>query len=507
MKNKKKFLALNILKHDLPAGLTVFFIALPLCLGIALASGAPLYSGILTGIIGGLIVSLISKSVYGVSGPAAGLSTITAAAIISLGDFQFFLLSVVIAGVFQLLLGSFKLGSFANYFPSAVIKGMLAGIGLILISKQIPLALGYDKGDFWSNLFKVEVSNLSLHVSFGVILISLISILILIALERPFAKKIKIIPSALFAVIVGIFLSLFFSYINPDLALKDTELVNIPSSLFANFAFPDFSKFFSNSDIWKNGLIIGVVATLETLLSTEAIDKLDPHKRYTPVNRELIAQGIGNMTCGLLGGLPMTAVIVRGSANIDAGAKSKLSAFIHGLFLLFSILLVPSVLNLIPYATLASILLITGFNLTKPQLYLELWHLGWKQFLPFIITIIIIMAEDLLIGVGAGLILSFCFIFPHNFKTNYKLTKKLQHITEVYDISLFSNVSFLNKVKLKSDLSAIPEYSIVTIDGRQAQYIDYDVLEVISEYETNAHDKHIELHIIGVEKVKVIGNH
>lgn len=507
MKKEPIFFSFKTLKHDLPAGLTVFFIALPLCLGIALASGAPLYSGVLTGIVGGLVVSILSKSVYGVSGPAAGLSTIVAAAIISLGDFQIFLLSVMIAGLFQLILGIFKLGGFANYFPSAVIKGMLAAIGLILISKQIPLAMGYDQKNFWSNLFTPEVSQIGSHISPGVILISIISLFLLILLQQPIAKKIKMIPAPLLVVVISVIINFIFIKTSSSLALNEKQLVKIPSNMFGNLVFPDFTKFFSNIDIWKNGLVIGIVATLETLLCVEAIDKLDPHKRTTPVNRELVAQGIGNMTCGLLGGIPMTAVIVRGSANLNSGAKSKLSAFIHGLFLFLAVLLIPSVLNMIPYAALAAILLMTGFNLTKPTLYRNLWKLGWKQFIPFIITVIIIMVEDLLVGVGVGLIVSLYFIIQNNFKANYNIKKTQQSATETYNIILHNNVTFLNKIKLRNELDNIPEYSVVTIDGSHSHFIDYDVLEIISEYAAKAHDKHIELNLVGIEKVTVLGAH
>lgn len=507
LENKSKFIELKFLKHDLPAGLTVFFIALPLCLGIALASGAPLYSGILSGIIGGLMVSLISGSRYGVSGPAAGLSTIVAAAIISLGDFQLFLLAVMVAGLFQFLLGVFKLGGIANYFPSAVIKGMLAAIGIILISKQIPLALGYDQPNFWATVFTNGFSEFSLHISGGVILLTVISLAVLIGFQQPFAKKLNMIPAPLLVVVVGVILNYLFTQSGSALALKPTELVNIPPDIFTSITFPDISQLFSTSEIWKDGLVIGLVATLETLLSVEAIDKLDPHNNVTPVNRELVAQGIGNMTCGLLGAIPITAVIVRGSANIDAGAKSKMSAFIHGLFLFFAVLLLPFLLNMIPYAALAAILLITGYNLTKPKLYKSMWAIGWKQFIPFAATIIIIVSDDLLVGVTVGLVISLFFIIQNNFKAEYKITKSLQHVTPVYTITLHNNVTFLNKIKLRDELDKIPEYSVVTIDGSHCHFIDYDVLEIISEYGNKAHDRHIELKLQSIEKVNVEALH
>ncbi len=516
MRRKIRYYRLLWLKYDLPAGLSVFLVALPLCLGIALASGAPLYAGLLAGIIGGVVVSFISGSHLAVSGPAAGLSTIVAASIISLGDFKIFLLAVIVAGLFQLLLGLLKLGAIANYFPSSVIKGMLAAIGILLISKQIPLAIGYDQPDFWSSgflkLFSPQnffgnIKNFNLHITRGAILITAVSLAVLILLQQPFAKKLKIIPAPLIVVVIGIITNIIFTKASSGFLLKQTQLVNIPSNIFSNISFPDFSKLFSSSEIWKDGLLIGLLATLETLLCIEAVDKLDRRNRITPVNRELIAQGIGNIFCGLLGAIPMTAVVIRGSANVDAGARTKLSAFTHGLFLLLAVLLAPFLLSMIPYASLAAILFITGYNLTKPKLYRNMWSLGWKQFIPFILTIIVILSTDLLIGVSIGLLISIYFIIQNNFKAEYKITKMRQHETEVDLIKLNSNVTFLNKVKLRKALDQIPEYSVLTIDGSECNFIDYDILEIISEYSNKAHERHIELHLNGIEKVNVTAVH
>ncbi|MEO6721156.1 MAG: SulP family inorganic anion transporter [Ferruginibacter sp.] len=516
MKRKIKYYRLLWFKHDLPAGLSVFLVALPLCLGMALASGAPLYAGILSGIIGGLVVSLISGAQLAVSGPAAGLTTVVAASIISLGDFKIFLLAVIVAGLFQLVLGILKLGAIANYFPSSVIKGMLAAIGIILITKQIPLALGYDQPDFWTSgflkLFSVEnfrsnFGNFNHHITRGAILISTISVGTLILLQQPFAKKIKVIPAPLLVVIIGIVANVIFSQFAPGFSLKQTQLVNIPANVFSSISFPDFSKLFSNIEIWKTGAIIGLLATLETLLCIEAIDKLDPHNRITPVNRELVAQGIGNMTCGLLGAIPITAVVIRGAVNVDAGGRTSLSSFTHGVFMLLSVLLIPFLLNMIPYASLAAILLITGYNLTKPKLYRNMFSLGRKQFIPFILTIIVILLTDLLIGVSIGLLISIYFIVQNNFKAEYKITKKVNHEIEHHYIKLNSNVTFLNKVKLKKALDQIPKYSVLTIDGSECNFIDYDILEIISEYDGKAFDRHIEVHLKGVEKVNVTAIH
>ncbi len=516
MRRTIKYYRIIWLKHDLPAGLSVFLVALPLCLGIALASGAPLYSGLLSGIIGGLVVSIVSGSQLAVSGPAAGLTTLVAASIISLGDFRIFLLVVIIAGFFQLVLGLLKLGTIANYFPSAVIKGMLAAIGIILISKQIPLALGYDQPDFWTSGFPQLFSPKNFfgnfeafnhHITRGAILITVVSLLLLIILQLPSAKKLTIIPAPLIVVVVSIITNIIFTNAASGYSLKQTQLVNIPSNIFANITFPDFSKLFSSTEIWKDGIIIGLLATLETLLCIEAVDKLDKRNRITPVNRELIAQGIGNMTCGLLGAIPMTAVVVRGAANVDAGGRTKLSAFTHGLFLLLAVLFIPFLLNKIPYAALAAILLITGFNLTKPKLFQNMWSLGWKQFVPFIFTIIVILSTDLLIGVSMGLLISFYYIVRNNFKLEYKITQTEFEGIQTHYIKLNSNVTFLNKVNLRKALDEVPEYSVLTIDGTDCTFIDYDILEIISEYANKAHDRHIDLHLNEIETVNTTALH
>ena len=516
MKRAIKYYRIIWFKHDLPAGLSVFLVALPLCLGIALASGAPLYSGILSGIIGGLVVSVVSGSQLAVSGPAAGLSTMVSAAILSLGDYRLFLLSVIIAGLFQIVLGLLKLGAIANYFPSSVIKGMLAAIGIILVSKQIPLALGYDKPDFWTSgfiqLFSADnffgnIENFNNHITRGAILITVFSLVVLFTLQQPFAKKLKIIPAPLLVVIIGVITNIVFTNLTSEFSLKPTQLVSIPSDFLESISFPNFSKLFSTIEIWKNGILIGLLASLETLLCIEAVDKLDNRNRITPVNRELIAQGIGNMTCGLLGAIPITAVVVRGSANVDAGARTKLSAFTHGLFLLFAVLMIPFLINKIPYASLAAILLVTGFNLTKPSLYSNMWQLGRKQFIPFLITIVVILSTDLLIGVSIGLLISIYYIIQSNFKIEYHLNQtKFQGIETQY-IKLNHNVTFLNKVKLRKTLDEVPEYCVLTIDGSESRQIDYDILEIISEFQRKAHDRHIELHLINIESVKVMAVH
>lgn len=512
-----KFYRMIWLRHDLPAGMSVFFVALPLCLGIALASGAPLYAGIMTGVIGGIITSFISGSQLSVSGPAAGLTTIVSASILAWGDYRIFILSVVIAGLVQVIMGLLRFGGVAYYFPSSVIKGMLAAIGILLISKQIPLALGYDQPDFWRSGFPSlladknflgNLTNFNHHIRRGVVVITLFSLGILLMAKIPFIKKkLKIIPPPLLVVLAGILLNEFYHFTMPDLALNPTQLVAIPDNLFAQIQFPDFSKLFSNFKIWEDGIIIGILASLETLLCVEAVDKLDPSHRVTPVNRELIAQGIGNMTCGLVGALPMTAVIVRGAANVDAGARTKLSSVTHGIFLLVSVMTIPFLMNRIPYASLSAILLMTGYNLCKPKMFRNMFSMGLKQFLPFIFTIVVILSTDLLIGVSIGLFVSMYFIIQSNFKAEFIIEKTMQHITEVYYIRLHSTVTFLNKRKLREALDKIPQYSVLTIDGTDSHFIDYDVLEIISEFDSKAHDRHIEVHLKGIEKVNVQAIH
>jgi MFS superfamily sulfate permease-like transporter len=515
VKRKIRYYRLMWMKYDLPAGLSVFLVALPLCLGIALASGAPLYSGILSGVIGGIVVSLISGSQLAVSGPAAGLSTVVAASIVSMGDFKVFLLAVIVAGLFQILLGILRLGSIANYFPSAVIKGMLAAIGILLIAKEIPFALGYDKPDFWESgflqlfsyqNFREHFHDLNVHTARITILITIVSLAAMVFLQRADHKKLKIIPAPLVVVLLGILINFIFIQL-PVSSLKPTQLVNIPGNIFKEISFPDFSQFFSKTQIWKDGVIIGLLATLETLLCIEAIDKLDEHNRITPVNRELVAQGVGNITCGLLGAIPITAVIVRGAANVDAGARTKLSAFTHGLFLLIAVAAIPFVLNKIPNASLAAILLVTGFNLTQPKLYRSMWHLGWKQFLPFILTILVILATDLLIGVSIGLLLSIYFIVQNNFRAEYRILKTMKEGRENYLIRLNSNITFLNKVKLRKALDDIPDNSFLTIDGSHCNFIDYDILEIISEYDHKAEDRNISVQLINIERVNVSAIH
>ncbi|MBL7744253.1 MAG: SulP family inorganic anion transporter [Chitinophagaceae bacterium] len=513
---KARFYFLSFLKHDFKASITVFFVALPLCLGISLASNTPVYSGLMAGILGGIVVAIISKSHISVSGPAAGLTAICASAISELGSIEIFFLSVAAAGLVQVLLGVFKLGGFTHFIPSTVIKGMLAAIGIILISKQIPLLLGYDEADFWSkelfNIFSLDhafahVKNIYHHSSAGAVIIALSSLGLLITWKRTLAKKLTFLPTSFVVVVFGVLMALVFKNFIPALALKDSQFVGVPSDMFAEIKLPDYRSVFANAAIWKNAVIICVVATLETLLSVEAVDKIDPYNRITPQNRELIAQGTGNFFSGLIGGIPITAVIVRSSANAEAGARTKLSAIFHGVWLFVFVFFVSSLLNLIPYCILAVILMRTGYNLAKPKMIRSVYKLGREQFMPFIVTVVAILFTDLLIGVGIGVAYSAYFIFKNTYKAGFTLQTRNEGHTRHYFFRLAINVSFINKKKLKDELEKIPDYAIVDIDGAHSVYIDYDIIEVINEFKTKAHHKHIELHLKGIPDVETIEAH
>jgi MFS superfamily sulfate permease-like transporter len=513
---RAKFYFLSFLKHDFKASITVFFVALPLCLGISLASGAPLYSGLISGIIGGILVGLISKSHISVSGPAAGLTAICASAITELGSIEIFFLSIAVAGLLQVLLGIFKLGGFTHFIPSTVIKGMLAAIGIILISKQVPLILGYDKADFWTKeLFNVfsfrhafdHIKDIYYHSSKGAVVIAISSLALLIVWKRTVARKISYIPTSFVVVLYGILMALLFEEFIPALALKSSQFVNVPGHLLSGINLPDYQALFSHTAIWKNAVIICIVASLETLLSIEAVDKIDPYNRITPQNRELVAQGTGNLLSGLLGGLPITAVIVRSSANAEAGARTKLSGICHGIWLLLFVFLLAFLLNLIPYCVLAVILMRTGYNLAKPRMIRSVYKLGREQFMPFIVTVIAVLFTDLLIGVGIGVAYAGYFIFKNTYKAGFTLTTRTEGHIMHFEFHLAINVSFINKKRLKDELEKIPDYSVVHIDGAHSVYIDYDVIELINEFKTKAHHKHIELILSGIPDVETIGTH
>jgi MFS superfamily sulfate permease-like transporter len=508
------------LKSDFASGLVVFLVALPLCLGIAMASGAPLFSGIIAGVVGGIVVGFLSQSHISVSGPAAGLTAIILTAITDFGAFDVFLMSVFIAGLIQLALGFLKAGSISNYFPTNVIEGMLAGIGIIIILKQLPHAFGYDadfEGDqaFIQNdgsnsfSFLFDVIN---HIQLGAVVISLVSFVILIAWDKvPFLKKLKLVPGALIAVIAGVVLNEVFTSTGSSLAIAKEHLVSLPvPKSFDEFKSilitPNFAAV-TNPQVWVVAVTIAIVASIETLLCIEAADRMDVQKRYTNTNVELRAQGIGNIVSSLLGGLPMTSVVVRSSANNNAGAKSKMSAIIHGVLLLVSVLSIPAILNKIPLATLATVLILVGYKLAKPATFFHFWEKGKYQFVPFIATLVFVVATDLLKGVALGIIISIIFVLRGNLKRAYSFKKEQYEDGDVIHIDLAQEVSFLNKAAIKLTLNEIPENSKVIINAHDTEYIAHDVLDLIREFkETRAIDENIKVKLKGFKKAYELEN-
>ncbi len=495
-------------KKDFLAGIIVFLIALPLCLGIAQASHAPLFSGIVAGVVGGIVVGSLSGSHLSVTGPAAGLTAIVMMALATMPSFNIFLCSVLIAGAIQLLLGFIRAGGIANYIPSSVIEGMLAGIGLTIIIKQIPDAIGYAKNsaavmvDADDGFVMKTIATAMHHIQEGALIISLVGLgLLILWTTRPF-KRLQLIPAGLMVVIVGTLLNGLFISSVPVLALDSAHLVKLPvaaslSEFFGHFTMPDFSGF-GMYKVWETGAVIAVVASIETLLCIEATDKLDPMKRYTSTDRELKAQGVGNMVSALLGGLPVTSVIVRSSANVNAGARSKASAIFHGVLLLVCVATIPTILNLIPKAALAAILLFTGYKLCKPSFFVHMWKGGASQFIPFIATTIGVVGLDLLKGVGIGLVISIIFLLRHNARISYFMKKTPASDKDV-TIELAQEVSFLNKASIKDTLARIKPGSRVTIDATQSEYIDFDVLDIIKEFSNvQAPEKDIEMTLIGL---------
>lgn len=500
------------IKKDLPSSVVVFFVALPLCLGIALASGAPLFAGLIAGIVGGIIVGSISGSSLGVSGPAAGLVVIVFGAIQSLGSYEAFLLAVVLAGIFQIVLGILKAGVVGYYFPSSVIKGMLAAIGIIIFVQQLPHAFGYNKayaGDTRFLFSDQESLTIALQrmldvISPGAVIVTAVSLFILLLWEKVLAKKstvFKIIPGPLVAVIMGIIYQVSFGNSGSNLAIESHNLVSVPipedvSSFFAQFTFPNFSMI-TNPEIYIVAITLAIVASLETLLCVEATDKLDPRKRVTPTNRELVAQGVGNSVSGLIGGLPITQVIVRSSANIQSGGRTKLSAILHGFFLMASIILIPKYLNLIPLAVLAAVLLVIGYKLANPKQFFEIYKLGKTQFVPFISTVIAIVATDLLTGIIFGLTIGFITILINSYKNSHFL-----HIEDVSNgqhkikMTLAEEVTFLNKGAILRELSALPNNTFLELDVRKTRVLDYDVLEILDEFAIKAKNRKITIKLI-----------
>jgi MFS superfamily sulfate permease-like transporter len=499
-------------KTDVLSGVVVFLVALPLCLGIALASGAPLFAGIISGVLGGIVVGLLSGSQLSVSGPAAGLTAIVLAAITTLGRYEVFLMAVVLAGGLQLLLSLAKAGTISNYFPSNVIEGMLTGIGIIIILKQLPHAVGYDvdnEGDFFfiekrtgHNTFSalIDAINYS-HV--GALVICLVALGILIAFNKvPFLKNLKVVPGALVAVVAGIILNEIFKASGSTLAISQEHLVNLPvpasfQDFIGQFSMPDFTAI-SNPEVWVMAATLAIVASIETLLCIEASDKMDPLKRYSNGNRELFAQGVGNILSGMIGGIPMTSVIVRTSANVNSGGRTRMATIAHGIFLLLAVVSIPTLLNKIPLACLAAILLMIGYKLASPKVFRHMWESGQYQFIPFIATVVAVVFTDLLKGVAIGLVVSIFYILRANLRLAYFFKKEDHHEGETITIKLAQEVSFLNKAAIKRTLRQLPANARVVIDASDTFYIDHDVLELIRDFmTTGSKDKDISTSLIG----------
>jgi len=509
---------LNNLKSDFPASIVVFFVALPLCLGIAMASGAPLFSGLIAGIIGGIVVGGLSGSKIGVSGPAAGLAAIVLTSIGALGGFENFLVAVVLGGIIQLIFGILKAGVIGYYFPSSVIKGMLTGIGIIIILKQIPHFFGYDadpEGDFafmqidGENTFS-ELFNIVNFVKPGSALIGVIGLAILLLWDKVLSKKAKIfqlIQGPVVAVAVGIMFYIFTKD-NEAMAITSTHLVSVPvpndfSSFMGQFSFPNFGAL-ANTEVWVVAFTIALVASLETLLCVEATDKLDPHKNVTPTNRELMAQGAGNIISGLIGGLPITQVIVRSSANIQSGGRTKMSAIIHGFFLLGSVILIPNLLNMIPLSVLAAILLIVGFKLAKPALFLSMYKLGWKQFIPFMATVVGIIFTDLLVGIGMGLLVGIIVILFKSYQNSHFLHKEGEDVDDgKVKMTLAEEVTFFNKGAILKELDRLPHDSFLELDVTKTKYLDHDIIEILDDFIHKAEERNITIKLISQKGVVV----
>lgn len=502
---------LSSLRNDIPSSVVVFFVAIPLCLGIALASGAPLFSGLIAGIIGGSVVGVISGSHVGVSGPAAGLAAIVLAAITSLGGFENFLLAVVLGGAMQVALGLLRAGVIGYYFPSSVIKGMLTGIGIIIILKQIPHFFGYDsslEGDFsfiqldGENTFTSIIHSVN-YISPGSTLVALVALGILLLWDTVLSKRAKIfqlIQGPLVAVVVGI---IFYAFTKGHYiyGISTDHLVAVPvpedtASFLAQFRFPNFGAI-TNPEVWIIAFTIAIVASLETLLCVEATDKLDPEKRITPANRELFAQGIGNVLSGLIGGLPITQVIVRSSANIQAGNKTKMSAILHGILLLTSVILIPGLLNMVPLSVLAAILFIVGYKLAKPDLFMSMYKLGWKQFLPFIVTVVGIVFTDLLTGLGLGLMVGITVVLIKSYQNSHFLHIEGEDVDDgKIKMTLAEQVTFFHKGAILKELDNLPEESFLELDVRKTRYLDNDIIEILDDFSHKAKLRSITIRLV-----------
>jgi carbonic anhydrase len=518
---KLKIYRKRTFKFDLISAIVVFLVAIPLCLGTALASGAPLFSGILSGIIGGIVVGILSGSPVSVSGPAAGMAAVVFTAIAQLGDFNTFLLALTLAGIFQIIIGSFKAGFIADYVPSNVVQGLLCAIGIILIFKQLPLAftLSSSLAELKMHLLDLEggfslkpLSDIAFHINSGAVIISLTSFVILFFFDKTKAKWLSVIPGPIAVVITGILLNEFFVFSNSYLAQNSPQLVNIPK----HEGLTDFIKAM-NTPLWSSwanpkvylyAVILGVVASLETLLNIKAGEKIDKKRRSSSKDQELVAQGFGNLLSGLVGGIPITSVIVRTSVNIQTGAKTKFSTIFHGLFILLAVILIPHMLNKIPLSSLAAILIYTGYKLTKPAIYVSIYHQGADRFIPFIATIVSIVALDLLEGIIIGLMVSVFYILKSNSKARLDIIKEIYPNGIISRLVLPQQTTFLNKASLVAELDSIPKNAQLIIDARYSDYIDKEIVEFIKDYQLEqAPHKRISLNLIGFKENYNIHNY
>lgn len=513
--SKTNFSIWSNFSSDFPAALVVFLVALPLCLGIALASGAPLFSGLISGIIGGVVVGSLSRSSLSVSGPAAGLTVIVFAAIQSLPTYEAFLLAVCLAGIMQMVFSVCRAGVLGDFIPSVVIKGMLAAIGIILILKQIPHAIGYDAdyegshsflGNGDENTFTAILHSVTQYFLPGAVLISIPSLLFMAWWDKKqpqLTGALRYMPSPLVVVFFGVALNETFRSFVPDLAIGPEHLVAVPSissfsEMVGELRFPDLGQI-GNAAIWTTAITLAVVASIETLLSIEAIDKIDPYKRVTPTNRELFAQGVGNLACGAIGGLPVTSVIVRSSANMTAGGRTKMSTILHGLMLLLSLVTIPMLLNKIPLAALAAILISIGYKLTKLQIFREKYEMGMSYFIPFVVTVAAIVLTDLLVGIGIGLTVGIVFVLVQNFRSAITFVEDGSN----YLVRLKKDFFFLHKYELKKTLHRIPNHCQVLIDITRANFIDRDNIDIINDFITNAAHRDIKVTIKASQEAQV----
>ncbi|WP_437276591.1 SulP family inorganic anion transporter [Sorangium sp. So ce375] len=488
------------LKYDIPAGLVVFLVALPLCLGIALASGAPLLSGIVAGIVGGLVIPLVSRAQLSVSGPAAGLAAIVLAGITNLQSFQAFAMAVVIGGVLQLALGVLKAGAISHFFPSSVIKGMLAAIGVLLILKQLPHAVGFDKDNFASESFKADGGNTftmlgqaAQAIEWGAFLLSAICLAILVGWEKSRLAKISWLPAPLAAVLVATLGNELFKAAIPSLALEQKHLVTLPTGdLVSALQLPDWSAIL-RADVWVLGVTLAIVASLETLLNLEAVDRIDPWHRKSPPNRELVAQGLANMLSGFAGGLPVTSVIVRSSANTNAGARTRVSAFMHGALLLLAVVFAAGLLSRIPLACLATILLVTGYKLAKPKIFAEMHQLGWNHFIPFVVTIAAIVLTDLLKGIAIGLAVGVLFVLRAQMSRVFDVIHEGARVTIRFNKAAY----FFTQGKLVTLLERLPSDTHVVVDAQGVSYVDHDVAELVRRFQQSARRRNIHVELRG----------